>query len=67
MSVKAAPVRKSKSEFKDKEKPAQIRASNIVAAKGRPIILTVTWGTREKKKMYLQIGVNDDGEWVMKE
>ena len=35
MKVKAP----SKSEFKDKEKPSQIRSSNIVAAKGESIFI----------------------------
>lgn len=43
MAKNGAPIaaNKNKSEFKDKEKPAQIRASNIVAAKGKRIFLRV--------------------------
>lgn len=45
MATKAVPRNNkpmSKSEFKDKEKPAQIRGSNIVAAKGIIIIIFIS-------------------------
>nr|XP_053636099.1 T-complex protein 1 subunit delta-like [Cherax quadricarinatus] len=74
MSMKMAPAsmkRQSKSEFKDKEKPAQIRNSNIVAAKAVADAIKTSLGPRGMDKMIQdgkgEVTITNDGATILKQ
>uniref|UniRef100_A0A0N7ZDR2 T-complex protein 1 subunit delta n=1 Tax=Scylla olivacea TaxID=85551 RepID=A0A0N7ZDR2_SCYOL len=74
MATKAVPApktRSSKSEFKDKEKPAQIRSSNIVAAKAVADAIKTSLGPRGMDKMIQdgkgEVTITNDGATILKQ
>nr|ACY66425.1 chaperonin containing TCP1 subunit 4 (delta)-like protein [Scylla paramamosain] len=74
MATKAVPApktRPSKSEFKDKEKPAQIRSSNIVAAKAVTDAIKTSLGPRGMDKMIQdgkgEVTITNDGATILKQ
>ncbi|MPC44959.1 T-complex protein 1 subunit delta [Portunus trituberculatus] len=74
MATKAIPALKtgpSKSEFKDKEKPAQIRSSNIVAAKAVADAIKTSLGPRGMDKMIQdgkgEVTITNDGATILKQ
>jgi len=63
--------KRSKSEFNDKEKPAQIRGSNIVAAKAIADVVRTSLGPRGMDKMIQdskgEVTITNDGATILKQ
>jgi T-complex protein 1 subunit delta len=71
MSIKSAPIKASKAQYQDKDKPTQIRYSNICAAKAVADAIRTSLGPRGMDKM-IQTGAGDvtitnDGATILKQ
>uniref|UniRef100_A0A2P2HXH7 T-complex protein 1 subunit delta n=1 Tax=Hirondellea gigas TaxID=1518452 RepID=A0A2P2HXH7_9CRUS len=71
MTLKQTPMKAKQAEFKDKEKPAQIRSSNIVAAKAVADAIKTSLGPRGMDKMIQdskgEVTITNDGATILKQ
>lgn len=71
MNLKSAPSQPKRAEFKDKEKPAQIRSSNITAAKAVADCIKTSLGPRGMDKMIQdskgEVTITNDGATILKQ
>jgi len=71
MNIKTANSHARKAEFKDKDKPAQIRSSNMVAAKAVADAIKTSLGPRGMDKMIQdsrgEVTITNDGATILKQ